>query len=229
MDPSGDFMPYVLRDEASSPVVNAGLKERVPKGCQTLGPALDYWLYHLRTGRFTEGQASDKELQVSNTAEFVVQCEIRSPVGTGTFSIADSGFGYSQVLPILIRGLLVPKGGTLIVEQPELHLNPALQLRLAAFFVAMVRAGKQVILETHSEHIVNAVRVLAGEDESAEIAKATSIYFFGLDGGKLSIMEMSVLPDGTVRDWPLEFFGEAAQLAGRLLRVQRRYLQLGKL
>ncbi len=63
------------------------------------------------------------------------------------------GIGTSQVLPVLILGLISPQGTVVIYEQPELHLHPYSQSRLADFFIAMSKLGKQIIIETHSEYI----------------------------------------------------------------------------
>jgi predicted ATPase len=165
-------------------------------------------------------ESVDTEFQMDTVSGIVVQLSIRGAGGEGNHSLADSGFGYSQVLPILVRGLLSEVGDTFIVEQPELHLNPALQVRLAYFFLAMAFAGKQLILETHSEHIVNTLRVLAAEDPTKRASSLMSIFFLDAQGGKTNVQDISVRSDGTVPRWPNHFFGEARTLAGRLLRAQ---------
>jgi predicted ATPase len=111
----------------------------------------------------------------------------------------------------------------LIIEQPELHLNPALQVRLAEFFIGMVRCGKQIIIETHSEHIVNAVRVLTAEDESGDLARQCSIYFLGITSGQPVVHALTIGADGGVAHWPRDFFGEAVELSRRLFKAQRRF------
>jgi predicted ATPase len=127
-----------------------------------------------------------------------------------------------------VGGLLADPGNTFIVEQPELHLNPSLQVRLAEFFISMVRAGKQVLVETHSEHIVNAIRVLTAEDESGFMSERSRIYFIDTSGAKPAVHELSVQKDGTVPEWPRYFFGEAVELTGRLLRAQKRFRPTGE-
>ncbi len=67
--------------------------------------------------------------------------------------IMNVGIGTSQVLPVLILGLISPQGTVVIYEQPELHLHPYSQSRLADFFIAMSKLGKQIIIERHSEYI----------------------------------------------------------------------------
>jgi predicted ATPase len=180
-------------------------------------------LYYLRTGKQPPEDVRNAEIEVSTTSDLVVELKIKSTNGGKCYSLADSGFGYSQVLPILVKGLLAEQGSVLLIEQPELHLNPALQVRLADFFIAMIRAKKQILIESHSEHIVNAIRVLTAEDESGDLAAKCGIFFIDADSDRPIIHELSIQPDGTVPDLPHHFFGEAIYLSGRLLRAQKRF------
>jgi hypothetical protein len=220
MDSSGEFLPYVLRDKGDSQVQYClpGSSDNVS---DSLSVALDTWLSYLRTGRAQTRSFTTGEISLETTKGVLVELSIRSLSGKESHALADSGFGYSQVLPIIARGLLAPPGSTLIVEQPELHLNPALQVRLAEFFVSMARSNKQVLVETHSEHILNAMRVLTAESERPF---ECGVYFVDVAMGKPNIRPLSVSPDGTVAGWPPDFFGEASELRARLLRAQTRFL-----
>jgi len=73
----------------------------------------------------------------------------------------NTGFGISYVLPIIVAALCSKKGSTLIVENPEVHLHPSAQAELAKFLAYTSLSGVQVILETHSDHIINGIRVFA--------------------------------------------------------------------
>lgn len=158
---------------------------------------------------------------------FFVEYRLRANDTAGMHAVADSGFGYSQVLPILARGLASGVGSCVIIEQPELHLNPALQIRLAEFLLALGRSGRQVLIETHSEHIVNAVRLSAAEDESGWAHRNTKLYY--MHGGAVpQATSLDIRADGTVPDWPREFFGEALSLSTRLLKAQRRFMREGR-
>lgn len=64
------------------------------------------------------------------------------------------GFGVSQVLPIIVQGLLTPRGGMFIVDAPEVHMHPSVQGTLLDFFAEMSCNGRSVLVETHSDHIV---------------------------------------------------------------------------
>jgi len=80
----------------------------------------------------------------------------------------NTGFGISYVLPIIIAALCTEDGGTLIVENPEVHLHPEAQSKLAAFLAMTSRCNVQVILETHSDHILNGIRVYSKENSIPE-------------------------------------------------------------
>jgi len=228
MDASGEFLPYVLRDRSDQRVLNVPPGSRGKPVRQTLAEALGGWVAFLRTGEAHSRKQTTDEVVLNTTKQVLVQINVKSISGTESHALADSGFGYSQVLPILVRGLLADQDSTFIVEQPELHLNPALQVRLAEFFISMVRAGKQVLIETHSEHIVNAIRVLTAEDESGFMSERSRIYFIDTSGTTPALHELSVQKDGTVPDWPRYFFGEAVELTGRLLRAQKRFRSVGE-
>jgi predicted ATPase len=220
LDPAGEFLPYLLRDGAENTVYNV-LIDGKSLTRQRLTDALDYWLHYLRTGAILETTGwHHREVSVENFQDVLVQIELRGLYGRESHSILDSGFGYSQVLPILARGLMMDPGDTLIVEEPEAHLNPALQVRMAHFLGCMARAGKQILIETHSEHIVNALRVMSAEDATEIMPDISKIFYLDVGVEKLTVQQLPIRKDGTVPDWPRSFFGEAASLAGRLLRAQ---------
>ena len=74
-------------------------------------------------------------------------------------NILDVGYGVSQVLPILVQGVLAAKSGMLLIQQPEVHLHPKAQAALGSFFVDMVaKAKNSLVIETHSDYIVDRIR-----------------------------------------------------------------------
>lgn len=64
------------------------------------------------------------------------------------------GFGVSQVLPIIVQGLLTPRGGMFVVDAPEVHMHPSVQGTLLDFFAEMSRNNRSALIETHSDHMV---------------------------------------------------------------------------
>ena len=87
--------------------------------------------------------------------------KVRSGGRTVSASLADVGFGVSQFLPILVADLQLPKKSTLAVSQPEIHLHPSAQADLADYFVdRVIKDQKRFIVETHSEYLLNRLRLL---------------------------------------------------------------------
>ena len=125
-------------------------------------------------------------------------------------NIADVGFGVSQVLPIIIEGLRMNPGQTLILEQPEIHLHPKLQMQLADFIVSLALSKKNIVLETHSDHIVNRLVRRIAEDESGDLSELIGIHFVYKDKSNSRIEEIRISHESGIMNWPKEFFDQAA-------------------
>ncbi len=119
------------------------------------------------------------------------------------------GFGISYTLPIVVATLMAEPGTMLIVENPEAHLHPAAQSRLGQFLARTAAAGVQVIVETHSDHILNGIRLAARR----QIIKAeyVSIQFFTQGEGEAAhqIVTPRLDDDGRIDIWPEGFFDQA--------------------
>ena len=123
-------------------------------------------------------------------------------------ALTDVGFGVSQILPVLVLLAWVPEGSTVILEQPEIHLHPAVQSGLADIIAetATVR-GVQVIVESHSEHLLRRLQLRVAEEtvDHTDIA----LYFCDskTDGSsKISDLRLNVF--GEIDNWPPDFFGD---------------------
>lgn len=97
------------------------------------------------------------EIHVNSEYSFGMNIKVQN-INATEADIMNVGVGTSQVLPVLIMGLISPSNAIIIYEQPELHLHPYSQSRLADFFVAMEKMGKQFIIETHSEYMLHRMR-----------------------------------------------------------------------
>ena len=128
------------------------------------------------------------------------------------------GVGVSQVLPILIASLLSEPDTTLIFEQPELHLHPKVQTRLADFFLSITRLDKQCVLETHSEYLINRIRfrVAAAVDPNPWV-EAVKTYFVERPLEGSTFQEVKINEYGAVIDWPDGFFDQSQQEAEGIL------------
>lgn len=92
-------------------------------------------------------------------------------------NIVDVGFGISQGMPVIISGLLLKKYETLLLEQPEIHLHPNMQMKMADFLLTLACNQKNIIVETHSDHIINRITRRVMEDKTGVLQKLIKIYF----------------------------------------------------
>ena len=121
--------------------------------------------------------------------------------------LTDVGFGVSQVLPALVLLYYVPEGSTVLMEQPEIHLHPAVQSGLADVMLNVAKARDvQIIVESHSEHLMRRLqRRVAEEKASPDDVK---LYFVSTSGGKAHASDLSLNKWGEIENWPENFFGD---------------------
>jgi predicted ATPase len=135
--------------------------------------------------------------------------------------LTDVGFGVSQILPVLVLLAYVPEGATVLLEQPEIHLHPAVQSKLADVLleVATVR-NVQVIVESHSEHLLRRLQLRVAE--SKVDPEVLALYFCSVESGRSEISPLLLNVLGEIRNWPKDFFGdplgETAAIARAALR-----------
>ena len=133
--------------------------------------------------------------------------------GSSEVSIPDVGFGVSQVLPVLVQSFYAPPYSTVIIEQPELHLHPAIQQNLADLFIGASKAREkgserkvQFLIESHSEHFLRRLqrRIAENEIHRSDVAA----YFVDTDSGASRITELDVDLYGRLENWPKDFLGD---------------------
>lgn len=145
-------------------------------------------------------------LRIRNQGEFYL------PVATG--------FGITYVLPIVVQALVasVVKNSVLIVENPEAHLHPLSQSRLGKFLALVAANGVQVILETHSEHIIDGCRIQSAKEKQC---RNTKILFFEKKDNCSVCKDIAIRDDGELEEWPIGFFDQKRMDLRELLEMRR--------
>lgn len=123
-------------------------------------------------------------------------------------NLKDVGVGVSQVIPVIVAALFAEPGHIVIVEEPENHLHPLAQRKLAELFAQVSKQRKvQFIVETHSEHLFRRMQTLIAREEVSVADSA--MYFVERDGKAASLLPLEIDDLGRVRNWPKDFFGDA--------------------
>ncbi len=124
--------------------------------------------------------------------------------GTDMVSIADVGFGVSQVLPVLVALIVAEPGQLVYLEQPEMHLHPRAQVALAQVLAAAAKRGVRVVAETHSSLLLLAVQTLVAKGSlSPELVKLH--WFTRGENGATEIDTADLDEAGAYGDWPEDF------------------------
>ena len=104
--------------------------------CNVSGlPVVNLWVEKLGLAQGIDVQKDSKSLYRSY---------LKNSQGL-TIDLCHMGFGISQILPIIVQGLLLPPGGLLVVEDPEVHMHPSVQAGLVDFFLMLSEQGKRVV------------------------------------------------------------------------------------
>ena len=120
----------------------------------------------------------------------------------GKRNLIDVGYGVSQVLPLLVD-LLDPSGASLfLVQQPEVHLHPSAQATLASVFCTIAASGRQLIVETHSEYIIDRLRMDIRDRTTALKPDDVSVLFFERTDLDVHIHSLRFDEQGNVLDAP---------------------------
>lgn len=173
--------------------------------------ALSMWLDKLGLASFLEVKLLDEESATQSVA---------TPIGQhNPQPLTDLGFGVSQVLPILVKGLTIKKGDLLVVEQPEAQLHPKPQAELADFFCAMVKCGRNVIVETHSVELFHRLRLRASMDD--DLADKIGVYFLHQPENGICCEPIPIsLKEEDELEWPKGFLPEGIEKELEILAVR---------
>lgn len=153
-------------------------------------------------------------LQIDAPARLGYTLAIDTP-SAERLGLGQVGLGLSQSLPIIAACLSSKPGDLVLVETPEAHLHPGAQHRLTSLFIELARRGRQVVVETHSEHLVHAVYLAVKSGMSPE---QVSIIFFEQQDGRTAARPIELDPRGRALQAPRGFFDQASIDLAELLR-----------
>jgi hypothetical protein len=138
------------------------------------------------------------------------EIRVRRFANSSEVLITDVGFGVSQILPVLVLCYYVPEGSTIIFEQPEIHLHPSVQAGLADVFIDVIKTRNvQIILESHSEHLLRRLQRRIAEEHNHMTAEDAALYFCSIDDtGTSKLTELELDTYGSINNWPQGFFGD---------------------
>jgi len=160
-----------------------------------------------------------QEISPDKVGDIIYKVGIKESSSGSNVSLADVGFGYSQVIPIILLGLLSSKENLMLIEQPEIHLHPSSAGNLADLFLGFVEDDKRFIIETHSQEFINKLRLRV--IQNPELKKKINIVFVEQNQGESSsIKQFEIDEKGMFPEWPDGFIDESEKLAKEILQAR---------
>ena len=148
---------------------------------------------------------------------FSVSYSLGHSVASSEYRSTNVGFGVTYGLPMVVATLSASRGSLLIIENPEAHLHPRGQVKMGELLARAAAGGVQVIVETHSDHILNGIRLAVRDQAIAphEVALYHSAWSSGATSPEVTMVEVD--RNGKLSEWPEGFFDEIERSLDRLI------------
>lgn len=167
--------------------------------------AVQYWLNEISPNVKLDIQDIDNT-DLSKIGYYFLEGRMPS----NTYRPTNIGFGVSYVLPVIVALIKAESGSILIIENPEAHLHPRGQRKIGELIAKCAESGAQVFVETHSDHVLNGIRIAAKKSQIN--CNEISIFFFekesSKDGTEHTVQSPKIDSEGKLDFWPDDFFDE---------------------
>lgn len=209
----GENTPLFIALNKLEPVTLSGVRHKNAK-VNNLISNIDAWLNEIAPGThvistyYNELDVVKMGFQFDNGNDF-----------TPEFSPVNVGFGITYLLPVITAILMAQKGDLLIIENPEAHLHPQGQSKIGELLARAANEGVQIIVESHSDHLFNGIRVAVKEKLIS--TDDVSIFYFERQSNSAEhitqISQPQINEDGRISHRPSGFFDEYSKQLDQLL------------
>lgn len=203
----GEYAVYLAGRNRQEPIANLALAYADEESGEVLTDIYQqtrYWMRQIIPN-------FDYKLELISKAD-QVEALFGNVAGQELVRPSNIGFGLIYTLPIVVAALVAPAGSLLIVENPEAHLHPRSQSVMGKFLARVAAAGVQVVVETHSDHVLNGIRVAVRQGAWGTPLEADNVsiqYFVAADSaGPQQVRSPKMYPNGGIRPWPKGFFDQ---------------------
>jgi len=216
----GEFSAHYLANNRLKEIPIKALRHERSQTAQLL-ENVSLWLSEISNNIEVKAKVYDELQQVNLTYSYSYNHnysythEETKNITTGTeikntkeYTPLNVGFGITYVLPIIVAILKAKEGDLLIIENPESHLHPAGQSKIAELCAIASANGVQIIVETHSDHFLNGIRVAT--KKGLLTPEQSKVYYFRKDKDELEtkIDEINIDKNGAIDNYPKGFFDQ---------------------
>jgi predicted ATPase len=195
----GQFAPWLYVGNADNLVERD--RQFPGESAVTFRGQVDAWLGHLFPGASANAEAI--------AGASYSRLEFRLGRSSGWSRPANIGYGLSYAFPLVVALLSARRGQVVVIDSPEAHLHPRAQSRMGEMLATFANAGIQLLVETHSDHVLSGARLAVQQKKL--VATDLAIHFFSgnADENEHGIISPVIYPDGRLSDWPEGFFDQA--------------------
>ncbi len=213
---NGEFVAQLIGDSESNYSFKVDeLRRNQNSKSPRLEQQVNAWLDYL-----TPGVAVSANY---DTETGLAQIKIENKYTKGSPIISTNiGFGISYVLPVIVTGLIARTGSYMIVENPEAHLHPSAQSKIGQFLAVIAESGVKVIVETHSDHVINGVQIAAADKRASSNIIQTNYFDQSEDSDQPHLEPILINELGELSKWPQGFFDQNQRDLGELFKLRRK-------
>jgi predicted ATPase len=200
----GEWTPFYLAKYGDRPAPNPGSYHPGARSAE-LKHQIEAWMNEVSPGLQVHYERPDVMDVVQLSYSFIARRDTSS-----RYRPTNVGFGVSYTLPVVTSLVSAQPGDLLLLESPEAHLHPRGQAKLGELLSRAANSGVQVIVESHSDHVMNGIRVAAHQDHLR--AEEVRFYYFSWNAddktGATQVEPILMNQDGRIDHWPNGFFDE---------------------
>ena len=206
----GEYVPWYLGMNYQKGIPISEFNHPGSAGRETLGQQVSLWMGNLGQEVMVEPRVYDD----------IRSAGFRFALWEGDsfskwYSPINVGFGLTHSLPIFVTLLSRPQGSIALIENPESHLHPKAQVEMGRFIAKAASLGVQVLVETHSDHVLNGIRLAV--KERTLVPDDVALNFMTTADGVVKVLNPNILPSGAVDVWPHGFFDEHENVSLELM------------
>ena len=208
----GEFTAHYLAKNRHKKLEIEALKHKNAKTMQLL-ENVSLWLSEISSGVEVKATLYEDLQSASLSYSYTY-----GGLTTSDYSPFNVGFGLTYSLPIIVAILKAKRGDLIIIENPESHLHPSGQSKMAQLCAIASANGVQIIVETHSDHFLNGLRVATKKGVIS--SNQSQIYYFRKEENSIETIvdSLNIDENGKInQDWPKGFFDEYENLLDELL------------
>lgn len=206
----GEFTPFVLNEFKKELIIDSNVYlDSTSEKKHSLLTEVNNWLSYILDGVTIDTEVLDfvnlALLKITNYP--ASELDFKSPI--------NMPYGASYILPIIVSCLSKKissqdknNNSLIIIENPEAHLHPSAQSKLGQFLAKIANSGIQIVIETHSDHIINGIRIAIKRELISNQNVIFNSFSKGTKLGENDIEEILIDKNGKLNKWPKGFFDQ---------------------